>query len=194
MKSVKTLGLVLAAVIAAMTAMTASSAMAEHTELCSVNEPLCAAGNVISHVHLVDPLEIFVSPVITTHCQSLFLGSSLGLANPLVLHGNFSFSNCTNGCIVQETSSSALITILKEGAGSLTITNFTVQLHCGEILNCTYSGSGLKGTVVNASLPSTAGKLVSTKQPLLKTGGLFCPKESTFTTSLESLTDLYLSK
>ena len=50
MKSIKLFGLAALAAMMAMAFIGASSAMAETTQLCKVDEPLCAAGNV-AHIH-----------------------------------------------------------------------------------------------------------------------------------------------
>lgn len=193
MKLIKTFGFAAVAAIAAMAFLGASSAMAESTQLCSHNEAPCAAGNVISHVHFVDPDAILETNVLTVECESLFLGDSLGLAAPLVIHGNFTYSNCSSGCTATQTSTSALIEVLKEGAGGSVKGTAEVNVHCGSLINCTYNGVGLKGTAVNANLPATAGETVIEGQEVKKTGGIFCPSTGTLTTHAESLTDLFLT-
>ena len=61
-------------------------------------------GSEITHVHEVSVGKAkLLSWFLTVECDVEFEGDSLGEAGPLVIHGNFTYTNC-GSCTVTETS------------------------------------------------------------------------------------------
>jgi hypothetical protein len=195
------IGLVAAAALMAMAFVGATSAMAEHTELCKADESLCAAGNVITHVHeetLTGAKAKLLTSIATVECKALFLGDSLGLGSPLIIHGHFTYTECKRGtenCTATETSTDSLIEILKEGHETAKVTgNGTVNVHCGFVINCTYDGEGLKGTAKGPLLASSEnGEVTLSEQTTHKVGGTFCPETGKLDIATMPLEKVYLS-
>jgi hypothetical protein len=186
------------AVVAAIALLGAPSAMAESTVLCSNNEggaQTCAAGNQVGTVHYVGTVQALTS-LGNVACTALFSGTAGVLASPLDLHGNFSYSGCTTGCILREGSGSALLKLLKTNAteGTLTGENFVLEIECTLSINCSYSFGTASGRVTSANLPTTAGQMLMTEQALTKTIGFLCPSTAKLDMSLTSLTDVYVKK
>jgi len=161
----------------------ASSAMASSTQLCS-GDPSTSCGSAITHVHEVSVGKAkLLSTFLTVECNVLFLGDSLGLGSPLVLHGNFTYTNC-GSCTVVETSSQVLITVLRTSHETATVVGEgEVFVDCGgSSLECEYDGEGLTGTakgpLLSAQTPDN-GEVSLQGQEVHKTGGgFFCPSVS----------------
>jgi hypothetical protein len=155
--------------VMAMAFLGASSAMAETTALCKADENPCSAGNIVTHVHettLAGAKAILLAKP-EVKCDVLFLGDALnsGLANPLVIHGNFTYTNCEGGCSAEEENGPTEIKVLKEGTELAKVTSGTgtgaglVHLECPFGVDCYYVGSGLVGHALG---PLTAGGGVET--------------------------------
>jgi hypothetical protein len=196
---IKMFGLAALAAVAAMAFVGATSAMAENTTLCESDtaELGCATGTEASHVHfatLSGSPALLLSSVVNVKCDALYLGDSLGLASPLVLHGSFTYSNCetfnSGECkSVVQTSASALISVLKTAVELGEVTGEAeVLVECVGI-HCKYNGVGLKGHA-EGSLGS--GHTVITKQTVNKVSGFLCPKTATLDITTGSLTSLYI--
>ncbi len=154
-ETVKKLGLVALATLMATTFLSASSAIAESTALCGAEEEVCASP--VTHIHetsLIGHKGALKTSLLTVECGVLFLGDELeGLGSPLVIHGEFTYTECGN-CKVFEENGPAEVRVLKEGtevgsgAGEI-----LVHVECPGV-NCRYNGVGLKSTV-KGSLSST---------------------------------------
>jgi hypothetical protein len=156
MKPIKMFDLAAIAALLAMAFVGASSAMATgSTALCTVDESPCSAGNIVTHVHETTlsgaKARLLGNPEVK--CNVLFLGDALnsGLANPLIIHGNFTYTNCEGGCTVEEENGPTEIKVLRGAAELTTITydNFSsvllLHLKCLFDIDCYYVGSGLVG-------------------------------------------------
>jgi len=156
-KPIKTFGLAALAALMAMTFVSASSAMAESTALCKAEENPCSAGNTITHVHetSVGKAILLLSPKI--ECNVLFLGDALeGTSNPLIIHGTFTYTSCTNFCSVKEENGPAAIKVLKTGTELGAVTGeWLMHLTCPFGINCYYNGEGLEGHALG---PLTSGQ------------------------------------
>jgi hypothetical protein len=194
-------GLAALAAVAAMAFVGASSAMAESTALCEGSDPTgttCSGATVASHVHFTTPTTEkahLLSSAINVVCDALYLGDTLALGAPLVIHGNFTYSNCneeggTTKCSATQTSTSALIEILKNGSEKAEIKGTAeVLVECSGFIHCVYNGVGLVGAA-EGSLGS--GHTTITKQTTNKVSGFLCPKTATLDILTESLTALYI--
>jgi hypothetical protein len=191
----KMFGLAALAAVMAMAFVGGSSAMAENTQLCKVDQTPCAAGNVITHVHEVTSAKAKLLSVITVECDVLFLGDVSGatLANPLIIGGNFTYTNC-GSCEVKETSAKSTIKVLKTATELAEVTGAgTVFVDCGPILECEYKGEGLKGHGLGALSAPPNGTVSILNQVTKKTGGgFFCPAESKLDITTSSLTPTYI--
>jgi hypothetical protein len=172
---------------------TAPSAIANSTALCSytpVYSEQCE-GSLVSHVHEAtiasEPAKLLTS-LLTVECDVLFLGDTSGgtLGSPLKIVGNFTYTNCSDECIVWEfeLAPPSVIEALKEGHEKAKVTGAgEVFVECGSWFECTYDGEGLKGTAKGWWLTPAAypnGEVVISNQLLHKVPGsdFFCPKES----------------
>jgi hypothetical protein len=206
MKSFKMLGLAAFAALAAMALLSASSSMAESTQLCMADETPCAEGNAITHVHEEtesgSPATL-LSSLGNVTCNALFLGSTLGEGAPLVIHGNFTYSGCLrngNSCTVTEVSTSSLIEVLrtepkKEGEeAEATLTGSgEVNVHCGLFINCTYDGEGLKGTSKGALGAPSNGESSTSEATTHHVGGGICPETGKLDIRTTPLLATYIS-
>ena len=194
-----------------------ASATAKKTEntitsqLCKADESLCAAGNVVNHVHettLSGHPAVLLSSVGNILCYALFLGDTLGLAQPLVIHGHFTYGltgdpcvrhkifGGTESCTVTEVSTDYLLSIARTTHESAEVTyQGEVNVHCGSIMNCTYNGEGLKATATGPLLSSFEnGDVKLTEQTTHSTGGAFCPETGKLDIETMPLEKVYISE
>jgi hypothetical protein len=200
MKSLKTLGLAAFAALMAMAFLGASSAMAGNTQLCKADESPCAAANVISHVHeetVSGAPATLLSTLGNLKCNALFLGDTLGLGAPLVIHGHFTYTGCLrngNACTVTEVSTSSLIEVLRTGVENATITpNLEINVHCGLFINCTYDGEGLEGTSKGALSAPSNGESSISEATTHHVGGGICPETGKLDIRMTPLLATYIS-
>lgn len=211
------LGLAVIAALMAMAFVSASSAMAEDTALCSVDSALldgttylstdeCPVANRVAHVHEVSVgTPLLLSSLVTIECLPLFLGdvtSLNNLGNPLEILGHFTYpvTHCqtTSGtaCEITETSTHAIIRVLKLGheLGDIEYA-YEFNYHCGGLINCTYNGIGLLAHNLGVLLVSSlSGETRLEEQTLNKTGGLFCPKTTKLDLLIAPLGNTYISR
>jgi hypothetical protein len=200
MKPIKTLGLAAFTALMAMAFLGASSAMAGNTQLCKADEDPCAAGNVIAHIHeetVAGAPATVLTSIGNITCNALFLGLTLGLGAPLVIHGNFTYTGCLrngNACTVTEVSTSTLINVLKTAAETASSTlEFEINVHCGLFINCTYNGEGLVGTTKGPLLAAPNGESFINGQNLLHVGGGICPETGKLDIRTTPLLATYIS-
>jgi hypothetical protein len=201
-KSIKMLGLAALAALMAMAFVGASSAMAESTSLCSVDESPCETANRISHVHettLSGGKATLLNSISNVLCDVLFLGDTVGtLNNPLVINGTFTYTNCVdekpNSCTVTEESGPAEIKVLKEGHETAKVTGEgLVKVVCTGI-SCKYNGENLIGTGKGPLLSSeTNGNVTITDQSTKKVSGLLCPATAKLDITTTPLSATYIS-
>ena len=194
MKPIKMFGLAALAALMAMAFVGASSAMAEHTSLCATESELCASP--ITHVHETSVGKgVLKSKLPTIECNVLFLGDALesGLGNPLVIHGQFTYSSCNNFCTVKEETANATIEVLKSGSELASVTGEgLVNVKC-PFINCNYIGTGLEGHALGPLTSSQAnGSVVLTEQNTEKESGS-CPEEAFLTLTTTPLSKTYIS-
>jgi hypothetical protein len=207
MKPIKILGLAMMAALMAMALVGASSAMAEEdTALCSVDELVCAEKNLVKHAHittLVGHPTLLITPAGTVKCDVLFLGDVLnkGLLafapEPLLISGNFTFSNCLLNnikCIVQEENGPAHLSVLKlEPEGASRYVTILFHVECSG-LNCRYNSGELIETEIGPlKSAETNGEATIKEAELIKESGLFCPSTAKLTTTTTPLSPVYLS-
>jgi hypothetical protein len=182
------LGLAALAALMAMAFVGASSAMAEPTALCKEDVETCPEGSRVTHVHETSVGKgVLLSSVATIECNVEFLGEVISPENtgaPLEISGNFTYpmAGCETAggtlCEVKETSTSALIEVLKTGHELAEVKGTAeVNAHCGALINCTYNGAGLTGHGLGPLLSSSLnGNVGILEQTTNKTGGALCPK------------------
>ena len=177
-------GLAAIAALMAMALVGASSAMAGSTTLCKKDATPCPTKEIVSSIHEVSVGKAkLLSTFLTVECDVLFSGTSLGTASPIVIHGNFTYTNC-GSCTVTETSTSVLIKVLRTSHETAEVTGEgEVFVDCGgSSLECEYDGENLKGTgkgpLLSAQSPDN-GEVSLQGQEVHKTGGgFFCPATS----------------
>jgi len=179
-------------------ALLAPSAMAETGTLCEEDTTAsgCEAAEA-SHVHFTtlseEPAKL-LSNTVNVRCDTLFLGEALELGAPLIIHGNYTYTNCETfsggECkSVAEVSTDSLLEVLKTGSEVAEVADTgEVLVECVSI-HCVFKGTGLKA-VAEGSLKS--GHLTIEEQALNKVSGLLCPKTATLDLLLESLTEFFI--
>jgi hypothetical protein len=200
-KAIKMIGLAALTALMAMAFVGASSAMAESTSLCTADENPCSAANQVGHVHEVSVGKAkLLSSVGTTECNVLFLGDiSTKLANPLVISGSFTYTNCELGggsCTAVEEASPAEIKVLKEGHEKSKVTGEgLVHLTCSGFIDCSYNGLNLIGTGKGPLLSTQANGEVSLSEQSTnkETGGFLCPKTAKLDITTSPLSATYIS-
>jgi hypothetical protein len=165
------------------------------TALCRNDELTCAAGGLVTHLHMTSVGKVKLeSSLPTIECNALFLGDVLnsGLANPLVFHGAFTFSSCNNFCTVREESPGALILYLRLGTHLADVTyHYLVNKLC-PFINCNYivevEGHSLDPLIAEEK----NGSEVFAEQEVEKESGS-CPETHLMIGVFTSLVPIYIS-
>jgi len=195
------MGLAALAALAAMAFVGASTASAGNTALCTADEDPCdGPGTIVTHVHETDSAALLLNNVTGfVKCVALYLGDALGtgLANPLHLVGDFTYSSCTDeaarSCTVTEVSDKSLITVLKTAAETGTVEGEgEVLVRCGFFIHCVYNGKGLKGTAEGPLLAGGNGVVKLHEQTTNRVSGL-CPETAKLDILTSPLSLTYLS-
>jgi len=202
MKPLKMLGLTALAALMAMAFVGASSAMAESTALCKVDESPCAVANLSKEVHetSVGKAKLLTS-VGTTECNVLFSGMVEKEGSPLVVKGGFTYTNCVLGavtCSATEENGPAEVSVLKEGHETAKVTGEgLVHVVCAGFIDCSYTGAGLvgtaKGPLLSAQTPDNGEVSLSEQSVAKEAGGLLCPKTAKLDITTTPLTATYIS-
>jgi hypothetical protein len=195
-EAIKILGLTALTALMAMAFLGSGSAMAKGTSLCEADEAECAS--LVTHVHeatLTGHKAVMKTSLLTTECDVLFLGETLGegLGEPLVVHGKFTYTNC-GSCTFTEENGPGELRVLREGHETASTTiEYLVHSECSG-LNCRYNGVGLKFTVKGPLLSTeTNGEVTLREQSTNKESGLFCPSTTYLTITTTPLKPTYLS-
>jgi hypothetical protein len=207
----KRLGLTSIAILVTIGLIGASSAIAGSTALCTYDplqegSEVCSSPSLRTHVHETSVLKgKILSSVLNVECDVLFLGDTLwngkaekvGLGSPLVLEGNFTYTNCNSGCEVKEVGGSSLVEILRTGHETAGVTGEDeFNVHCGFFINCTYNGEGLEGTAKGFLLSSEEtinGETFFEGQELHRVSG-FCPEKAALDLTTEPLLSTFITK
>lgn len=182
MKPIKTFGLTTLMALTTMAFAGVSSATAESTALCREDRSVCGGGATVTHVHAVTVAgtKATLLSAVKVECDGLFLGTAeSGLASPLEVFGEVTYSNCTSGCTVTEENGPAEVKVLKSGHELASVT-FKLLLHvvCSGFMNCRYSGEGLSGYFKGPLLSSAGnGEFTAEKQPVTRESGVLCPSK-----------------
>jgi hypothetical protein len=201
-KAIKMLGLAALMALMAMAFVGASSAMAESTSLCKVDETNCAPENLIQSVHetSVGKAKLLTS-IGTTECEVLYSGSVLETGNPLIIKGKFTYTKCKLGeseCTATEENGPTKIQVLKEGHETAKVTGEgLVHLVCGKSIDCSYTGTGLigtaKGPLLSAQVPDNGEVSLSEQATTKEAGGFLCPKTAKLDITTTPLVATYIS-
>lgn len=200
MKPIKMFSLAALTASMAMAFVGASLAMAESTTLCTGDGSGCG----VTHVHETSVGKVKLLANVTLEWNLLFLGDALsGLANPLVIHGQYTPTNlsCTikeeeGGGEVEEGSGPAEIKVLKEGHETAKVTyEFLLHVVCPGFIDCSYNGVGLKGTATGPLLSVEANGETGVFNQILnkEAGGFLCPKIAKLDMLMTPLSATYIS-
>ena len=137
----------------------------------------------------------------TVECTPLYLGPKvLSISTPpLSIHFEASYTKCTLGgssCTVTEENGPGELKLLKEGHETASATGeFLIHVACGALLDCSYNGTGLRGTAKGPLLSTQAnGELSFVEQALTKeVGGFICPKSAKLDLTTTPLTASYIT-
>jgi hypothetical protein len=208
MKPFKILGLAVVAALMAMALVGTSSATAETTALCKVDESECAAGNLVTHVHeetLTGNQGLLLDSLGNVKCTVLFLSTSVGIpSTPLIVKGNFTYTGCKRkkligeeDCTVTEQNGPAEIKLTKTGTEIAKVTGKgEVKVACGSFIECVYNGEGLEATAKGAlASAETNGEVSISEQSTHKVSGSLCPAEARLDLKLTPLPDpIYITE
>ena len=200
-KAIKMFGLAALAALLAMAFVGASSAMAENTFLCGAPAEECER---ITHVHestLAGAKGVLLSEP-EVKCDVLFLGDPLASeGSPLVIHGNFTYSNCEGGCTATEENGPTEIRVLKTGTELASVTSGAgagaglVHLVCFGFINCRYVGTELVGHGLGPQTSSeTNGSVSLSGQEVNKESGSLCPETGKLDITTTPLVETYLGQ
>jgi hypothetical protein len=182
-RAIKTVGLCALMTLMAMAFVGASPAMAESTTLCKADESPCASP--VGHVHetSIGKAQVLTS-IGSAECNVLFLGDVKSEGSPLVISGNFTYTNCVLGgskCTATEENGPAELKVLKEGHETAKVTyEDLVHIVCAGFIDCSYVGTGLEGTakgpLLSAREPDNGEVWLLEKSLTKEAGGFLCPK------------------
>ena len=202
MRLIKTTGLVAVLAVAASALIGASTATAtEFTTLCTEKTAVltCPEAKQLSGAHFVSPKTktTILTNVVTITCEILFGAAAhegITLGKPLFLVGHFTFSECSNSCVIEEINGPSVAGLLKTAPELALVApeaEFTVS--CGVLIKCTYNTSTTNGHALGgaATEASELTHLTFNKAPLFKVAG-FCPTTATLDALFASLEKLYI--
>jgi hypothetical protein len=201
---IKRLGLATLTALTAMAFAGAGTAMAESTALCDEDPgtgqfEVCPVGHLVTQLHEVNlsgSKEKMLFGIITVECDVLFQGTATEeLRTPQRFSGAYTYSNCNNGCTVEEVSSPSFIEILKEGYEKDKITIlFEVRVNCGA-MDCLYGGL-LKGKGGGPLFTLEAnGEIAVEEERIVRTGGgMLCQASAFLDLRTTPLTKRYVTK
>lgn len=194
MKSARIFGVAAVAASMAM-AIVSGSAMAESTALCTEDPGAEACSVLAEHAHTVSVGKAkLLTSVLTVECDVLFLGTVGALGSPQLIEGNYTYTNCSNGCTVNEENGPALIEVLREGHETSQATGEALMHVNCSLLNCRYNGVGLASTGTGPLLSTQAnGEATVENQIVNKVSGLFCPATSKLDVTSTALNATYIA-
>jgi hypothetical protein len=193
----KIVGLVTMAVMTTALFATPTIAVAEETSLCLADFPesACSEKQIASHVHLVSSGKAELLTTLNVECDVLFLGDTLSESGaPLLIDGNFTYTNCNNSCITTEENGPSKIKVLKEGHETAKVTGEgLVKLFCSGSINCRYTGTGLTAIAKGPLLATAKTGEVSIKDQIVnKESGSLCPSTAKLDIVLTPLSATYI--
>jgi hypothetical protein len=213
MKSIKLFGLATLTALMAMAFVGASSAIAEYTQLCKVDESLCQPGNVITHVHEVSVGEdVLLTSAGNILCLALFLGDTSGLGAPLEINGHFTFGSSGHSCVrhkifggtenctvtdVGTLGTTLLILRLGHESGDVYGRGGLgeIRVTCGSAIDCEYLLAQVFGAIHGPLLSiQLNGEVTISKKTLANWGGFFCPAKNELDLTTTPLELVYLSE
>jgi hypothetical protein len=155
-----------------------STAMAESTALCSVEENPCEKGNQIKEIkYEANPLTVLTS-LMDYVCDSSFSATVSELGKPQTLNvTEMQYTNCNQGCTRTVTELGTFkVTRTEAELGEIVGSGFEVFVKCGSTINCTYTFDELKGTIEGASLTGDNGHITFKEAEFVNHSGFLCPK------------------
>jgi hypothetical protein len=202
-KAIKMFGLAALAALMAMAFVGATSAMAEATQLCGHDGSPCES---LRHVHETSTgpgangKAVFLTSIGNTECNVLYLADITSSGAPVVLKGSFTYTNCVLGgssCTATEENGPAEIKESRTGEETAEFTlEYLIHLVCSGFIDCSYNGTGLKGTVKGAlNSIQTNGEVTLSEQATTKeAGGFLCPKTTKIDIVTTPLSKTYIEK
>jgi hypothetical protein len=201
-KAIKMIGLAALVALMAMAFTGATSAMATTTQLCGHDGSPCEA---VRHVHEnstgpgASEKAVLLTSIGNTECNALYLGDTTAASGePLILKGTFTYSNCTLGgssCTAKEENGPAEIKVKETAAETTEVTGEgLVHVVCSGFIDCSYTGTGLKGTGKGPLTSTQAnGEVTLTEQSTAKeAGGFLCPKTAKLDITTTPLSKTYV--
>jgi hypothetical protein len=178
MKLARLIGLMCVAAMATFALAGSSTAMAETTALCSVEEVPCEESNHIKKIGFeADDLTVLTS-VMDYKCDSSFSANVSELGEPQTLEVTaMEYTSCDQGC-TRTVTELGTFTVSRTGeeVGEVAGSGFKVVVKCGSLINCTYTFDELIGTIQGASLTGDNGHITFSEALFIKSSGILCPK------------------
>jgi hypothetical protein len=206
MRLFKMLGLGLTSAITALALVGASSAAAENTALCKVNQVPCVAPNLITSLHMVNVGTFkLLNSTANIECASTLLKASVGaLANPqvvtvqeLIWTGCKTVGSATNNCTFTNVALPT-IDVLRMGGnfGTAKVKGLELKVLCvvGGVpkIECVF-GREFVLNATGAGGEAGNGQIWGLEVEAPAVAGALCPKAKKFDFGFESLEPMYVS-
>jgi len=154
-----------------------STAMAETTALCSVEQDPCEEGNQITEISYEANDLVVLTTLMDYTCDSSFSAGVSELGEPQTLEVTaMTYTSCNQGCSrTVEELGTFKVTRTGEEVGEVFGSGFVVHVVCGSTINCTYTFDELTGTIQGASLTEDNGHITFQEAEFVKHSGFLCP-------------------
>jgi hypothetical protein len=188
------------AVLAAATFVVPATANAAETTLCredpgELEEEGCPEGKAASHVHFTSTEKgKLLNSLVKVECDVLFLGDKVESSEaPLLLKGQFTYTNCGT-CTATQVSESVLLSVIRTSHETADVTGEgEVHVKCGSFIDCYYEGDELLGTGKGPLLSiAERGEVSLSEQEVHKVKGTFCPSVAKLDLRVTPLEALYI--
>lgn len=181
----KTLGLVALATLAAIVLVRSPSWAAASIALCDSDagggtHGQCPSGHRLRHLHEASVGKAaLLTSIFSVECSALFLGDVLspnGSAASLWIEGSFTYSNCTEGCILTEETVPTELIVERQGSRIVNRIGYDLlHVNCSGFSNCTYkkpSTYGVRRDPSSSKQPN--GEMTFYRQVTRKESGALC--------------------
>lgn len=196
MKLARMSSLMLVAIMVTMALVGASSAVAETTALCKVDEDPCKEANQVTEVHYKANNIEFLGEYAYGCSNALLLATVSKLGKTQALEAqSMVYPSCGGGC-TRTTEELGTLSVLRTASESaeITINGFKTKVTCSGFSNCIYAFNEQVGVLEGPLLTGDNGHITFQEVPLERVGGgLFCPLEVSFDALFEASEPVYVS-
>jgi len=196
MKLARMSSLMLVAAMVTMALIVTSSAAAETTALCNVDQDPCKEANQVTEVHYEAHNTHFLGEY-AYGCSDALLSAAVGkLGTPQTLEAqSMTYTSCGGGCTrtTEELGTLSVLRTANESA-EVVVNGFKTKVTCSGFSNCIYVLNEQVGVLQGPLLTGDNGHITFEEVPLEKVGGsLLCPAEVRFDALFEASKQIYVS-